>query len=57
VTSHLNGGIVETEETAVARQRRDRHLSAATDTHTTLEKLLEAMFSVWYVPRLYRESR
>jgi hypothetical protein len=45
VTRHLKGEIVEPDDTAVARQRLDKHVSAATDTHTTIEALLEAMLS------------
>jgi hypothetical protein len=30
---------------------------AATHTHTTTEKLLEAVFYVWSVPKLYNESQ
>jgi hypothetical protein len=30
---------------------------AATDTHATIEELLEAVFSVRSVPRLYNESQ
>jgi hypothetical protein len=45
---HMKGGIVESEETEVTKQRIDKHLSAATDSHKTIEELLEIMF----VPRL-----
>jgi hypothetical protein len=47
---HLKGGIVEPEETDVARQRLDKHVSAATDTHPTIEELLETVFSMRPVP-------
>jgi hypothetical protein len=47
---------VAPEETAVARQRLDKHLAAALDMHATIEELLEALFSVWFVPKLYSES-
>jgi hypothetical protein len=30
---------------------------AATDTHATIEELLEAVFCVRYVPRLYNECQ
>jgi hypothetical protein len=30
---------------------------AATDTHTTMEELLEAVFCVWSVPRLCNEGK
>jgi hypothetical protein len=44
VTLWPKAGLVEPEETSVARQRRDKQLSAATDSHATLEELLEAIF-------------
>jgi hypothetical protein len=44
--------------TSVARQWfNSRHLMAATDTHTTIEELLEAVFSVRSVRRLYNEDQ
>jgi hypothetical protein len=30
---------------------------AATDTHTAIEELLEAVFSVWFVPMFYNEDQ
>jgi hypothetical protein len=36
---HLKGGIFEPEETTVARQRLDKHVSAATDKHAIIEEL------------------
>jgi hypothetical protein len=33
----------------VARQRLGRNVTAATNTHSTIEKLLDASFSVWLV--------
>jgi hypothetical protein len=47
---------VEPEETVVARQRLDKHVSAAMDVHTTIDELLEASYSVWSVPRAIRKS-
>jgi hypothetical protein len=41
----------------VARQwLSSRHVIAATDTHAAIEELLEAVFSVPSVPRLYNED-
>jgi hypothetical protein len=57
VTWYLKGGIVEPKETAVSRKQRDEPMSAATDTHETVEELFEAVFSVRSVPRLYIELR
>jgi hypothetical protein len=45
VTWRLKAGIVEPEE-AVARQRLGKHISAATNTHATIEELLAAAFSL-----------
>jgi hypothetical protein len=42
-----------TETSTVAGQRLDKHLSAATDTHATIEELLDTVFSMRSVPRLY----
>jgi hypothetical protein len=44
---------VEPEEMAVARQWLDKHVSAATDMHATIEELLETMFSMQSILRLY----
>jgi hypothetical protein len=52
----MKGGAVETEETAVAKQRINKHVSAPTDTHTTTDELLEAVFYVRAVLRLYSEG-
>jgi hypothetical protein len=56
VTWHLKGGIVEPEDMALARQRLDKHLSETTDTHATIEDLLEAVVPLRSVPRLYSEG-
>jgi hypothetical protein len=47
---------VEAGEMAFARQQLDKHMSTVTDTHAAVEELLEIMFSVWSLPRLYRED-
>jgi hypothetical protein len=47
---------MEPEETTVARKRLDKHVSMATDTSATTEEPLEAVFSMWSVPRLYSEG-
>jgi hypothetical protein len=52
----MKGGIVESEETDVARQRIDKHVSAATDTHETIEEVLETMFPMSFVSRLHSEE-
>jgi hypothetical protein len=52
---------MEPKETTVARKRLGKRASAATDTHATTEELLETVFSMRSVPRLYtwggQESR
>jgi hypothetical protein len=45
----LKAGIVEAEETAAARQRLGKHLPAATNTHVTIEELLDAEFSMRFM--------
>jgi hypothetical protein len=50
VTRHQKNGIVEPEETAVAGKRRNKHLSMAVNMHATTEQMLEAVFSIWFMP-------
>jgi ubiquinone biosynthesis protein Coq4 len=45
---------METEEMAVTREWISKHASAATDTHTMIEELLEAMFSMQSLQKLYK---
>jgi hypothetical protein len=40
------GGTLEPEETATERQRLGKHFPLAKNTHTTLEELLYAVFSI-----------
>jgi hypothetical protein len=42
----MKAGIVETEGTAVSRQRLGKHVPAANNTHVTTEQLLDAVFSM-----------
>jgi hypothetical protein len=53
VTRHLKGGIVEIEEMVIGSHQLNKHVSAETDMHATIEELLEEMFSVWSILRLY----
>jgi hypothetical protein len=48
---------------SIARQRpvktfprQPKRATAATNTHGTVEELLEAVFSIWSLPRLYNEN-
>jgi hypothetical protein len=50
----LGNGFANT--TVASKWFSSRHLMAATVTHETIEQLLEEMFSVWSVPRLYNEE-
>jgi hypothetical protein len=44
--------------TLIARQwLSSRHVMAITDMHTTVEELLEAVFSVHFMPRLYKKDQ
>jgi hypothetical protein len=49
-------GIVE-EDVAVARLRRGKYVSAATNQHARRGQLLEAVFSVLSAPKLYSEEK
>jgi hypothetical protein len=42
----VKAGIVEPEETVVARQRLGNHFPAATNTHATVEELMDVVFSM-----------
>jgi hypothetical protein len=47
----------ETEEVAIARQWLSRHISAATNQHVTIAELMEVVFSVWSMLKLYSEGQ
>jgi hypothetical protein len=44
------------ETTFISRQRLGKHVFSATDTHTTIEVLLETMFSTQSVEMGYKED-
>jgi hypothetical protein len=52
----LKTGIVEPEKMSVARQHFSKHIPVAMNIHT-MEKLLEAVFSMQSVPKLYGEEQ
>jgi hypothetical protein len=52
----LKAKIVE-NEVVVARQCHSKHVSAATNQHTTTEEWLEVAFSMWYALKLYSEEK
>jgi hypothetical protein len=47
-SERLKAGMVEPEDTAVARQRLGKHVPATTNTHET-DELLDAVFSMRFV--------
>jgi hypothetical protein len=47
---------VDPEKTSIARQWLGKHIPAATNMHTT-EELLEALFSMLSMSRLYNEDQ
>jgi hypothetical protein len=46
----------ESETTFVSRQWVSKHVPVATDTHATIEALLETVFSTWSVQMGYMED-
>jgi hypothetical protein len=50
-TYRLKARSAELEETTVATQRFGKHVAAATDTHATIEELLQELFSMRSVSR------
>jgi hypothetical protein len=57
VAIRLKTGIVEQIDAAIAMQRCGKHISAAVNEYATVEELLEAVFSMQSVPRLYRKNQ
>jgi hypothetical protein len=53
----LKAGIVERIDAAISRQWNDEHVSAAKNQHATIAELLEAVFSMQSLPRLYGEDQ
>jgi hypothetical protein len=54
VTCPLKPRIMESEEPAVASERLSKHVFLATDMRTTIQELLEAVFSVRSTPAMYQ---
>jgi hypothetical protein len=40
---------------AIARKRRGEHMTAATNKHSKIEELLDTLFSMRFMPKLYGE--
>jgi hypothetical protein len=56
VTWRQKAGLMDQTNAATARQQRSKHVSAAKTKHTTMEEPLNAVFSMWSMPRLYSEN-
>jgi hypothetical protein len=56
ILTRLFVGIYQVECRAVSRQRFDKHVPAATDTHATPEELLETVFSTQSVQKVIRTT-
>jgi hypothetical protein len=48
----MKAGTMEPEEMTIGMQRLSKYVPATTSTHTTVEELLDVVFSMWSVPRL-----
>jgi hypothetical protein len=57
VTRQLKTRIGEGVEVVIARQQSGKHVSTVINQNTTTEELLEVVFSVWYMPKLYSEDQ
>jgi hypothetical protein len=55
-TWRLKTGIMQPEQTSIARQRISKQVSAATDTQTTIEELLGKMCSIRSAQSGYKEE-
>jgi hypothetical protein len=51
------GRIAETEEAAIAMHQLSKHAPTTTDTHATVEGLLEVVFSMQSMLRIYNEDQ
>jgi hypothetical protein len=45
------------DQTSIASQQLGKHVAVATDTHVTIEELLEKVFSMGSVQNLYNENQ
>jgi hypothetical protein len=53
----MKARIADPEKTSISRQQHGNHAIAVTNNHKTTKKLLEAMFSMRYVQRLYKGNQ
>lgn len=49
-------GIADPEKSAIARWQHGKYVSPATNKHVAIKELLEAMLSIWSMPKLYSEG-
>jgi hypothetical protein len=52
----MKAAIADREKTFAANQRQAKHVSAVTNNHATIKKLLEAVFSMRSLPGLYEDD-
>jgi hypothetical protein len=57
VTCRKKVEIADPENTSVAYQWHGKHFSAVANNHAATEELLEAVFSMRSVPRLYKKNQ
>jgi hypothetical protein len=53
MTLRLKARVVKQEEASVARQQRGKYVSVTTNKRATIEELLQAVFSIQFMKRLY----
>jgi hypothetical protein len=53
----MKAGVAAPENTSITRERNSKHVSAVTNNHAKTEELLEAVFSMLSVPRLYKKNQ
>jgi hypothetical protein len=53
----MKARIPDAEKTFIVRQRLGKHVSAVTNNHAITEELLEAVFSMQSLPRLYKKNQ
>jgi hypothetical protein len=49
--------IADPEKASIARQWHGKYLSMITNNYAATDELLEVVFSMWFVPRVYKENQ
>jgi hypothetical protein len=52
----MKEGIADPEKSAIARRLHGKYVSAARNKSVAIKELLEAMLSMWSMPKLYSED-